>query len=315
MPSYESINYTLRPAKHIERKMMLDVFRSLGTFDSVAAYRYIGFGSIYFSDFYLVHKHLGITDMISIEKDSNNEKRFSFNRPFSCISIQFGNSVDVLPTLAWDRRTIIWLDYDGTLDKDVLADIRCVCSNLAMGSMLIITVNAEPESKDNQTRAVELLKKRIGENNVPSDITDSELRKWGTAQTYRRIIHNQIQESVSDRNGVLNPGNKVIYQQLFNFNYADGMKMVTVGGVFYDEGQISLMSVESLVSAFPFIRRDEFAYQIRVPNLTYREIRHLDRLLPSEGSQVEVEIGIPEDDLRHYSETYRYFPNFVDIDI
>ena len=26
------------------------------------------------------------------------------------------------------------------------------------------------------------------------------------------------------------------YRQLFNFNYADGPKMLTTGGLFYDEG-------------------------------------------------------------------------------
>ena len=312
MASYEAINYSLRPAKHIERKMLLDVFRTLNVFGSVSSYRYVGFGSIYFSDFYLVHKQLGITDMISIEKDQVNEKRFSFNRPFNCIQLQFGYSTDVLPTLLWDRRTIIWLDYDGTLSKDVIADIRYVCSNLAMGSMFVISVNAEPESANNASRAVELLKNRVGENNVPIGVTDSELRKWGTAAVYRRIITNQVQESLSDRNGVRNRGNKVMYQQLFNFNYADGMKMVTVGGIFFDEGQRNLLSLDHLKETCPFVRTEAEPYLIRVPNLTYREIRQLDKLLPIDESSVEVEINIPQDDLKHYSETYRYFPTFAE---
>mgnify|MGYP005857003585 CR=1 FL=1 len=175
MSTYESINYSLRPAKHIERKMMIEVFRSLTMFGAVRSYRYIGFGSIYFSDFYLAHKYLGITDMISIEKDEKNEERFKFNLPFNCIKMKFGNSLKVLPTLEWDRRSIIWLDYDGTLNKDVISDIKLVCTHITLGSLLIVTVSAIPNNKDTEdeedptsTMAVEALKKRVGENNVPS---------------------------------------------------------------------------------------------------------------------------------------------------
>jgi hypothetical protein len=74
--SYEKINYGLRPAKCIERKMMCEAFRRLSEFGSVESYRYIGFGSTYFSDFSLFHKHLGITNMISMEQDEHNAPRF-----------------------------------------------------------------------------------------------------------------------------------------------------------------------------------------------------------------------------------------------
>ena len=61
MSSYEQINYSLRPAKQIERKMLIEAFRNLTEFGDIGSYRYIGFGSIYFSDFNQVHKSLGIT--------------------------------------------------------------------------------------------------------------------------------------------------------------------------------------------------------------------------------------------------------------
>jgi hypothetical protein len=51
--SYRKINYTLRPAKNIERKMLCEAFHKLHPFGKVQNYRYIGFGSTYFSDFIL----------------------------------------------------------------------------------------------------------------------------------------------------------------------------------------------------------------------------------------------------------------------
>ncbi|RMG75351.1 MAG: hypothetical protein D6711_06830, partial [Chloroflexi bacterium] len=64
MPSSSrKINYGLRPAKHIERKMLIEIFRRLSEFGSVESYRYIGFGALYFNDFYQFHKYLGIQNM------------------------------------------------------------------------------------------------------------------------------------------------------------------------------------------------------------------------------------------------------------
>ena len=139
MPSYERINYSLRPAKTIERKMIVEACSRLRSFYSLQGYRYVGFGSPYFQDFSLLHRSLGITDMVCIEQETDDAPRFEFNRPFSCISLKFGISTDVLPELDWkDRPTILWLDYDGTLDEDVLSDIALVATNLASRSFLVV---------------------------------------------------------------------------------------------------------------------------------------------------------------------------------
>ncbi len=246
--SYEKINYSLRPAKHIERKMMVEAFRRLNEFGSIESYRYIGFGSIYFSDFALFHKALGITNMLSIEREISNEERFKFNRPFRCIEIRFGNSNDILPTLTWDVRTILWLDYDGTLDSDSLADIGCFCTKAASGSVLVISVNANPgniqngDQREAMEKDLDKLKDRIGEAYIPNDIDGKQLRGWGTAKIYRRIINNRVTEVLNERNGLRPMGNQLLYKQIFNFHYADGAKMLTVGGIIYDEGQKAHLS-------------------------------------------------------------------------
>ena len=49
--SFERIDYSLRPAKHAERRMLCDVFRRLKPFGPVEDYVYVGFGSVWFSDF------------------------------------------------------------------------------------------------------------------------------------------------------------------------------------------------------------------------------------------------------------------------
>lgn len=310
--SYRSINYSLRPAKSIERKMLCEGFRRLSLFSDVEAYRYVGFGSNYFSDFILVHKTLGIKNMISIERDIQNRTRFEFNRPFDCIEIKFGESNEILPALSWkDIRTILWLDYDGKLENSILTDVGNFFANAVSGSMIVITVNVEADSQnENPLRKLE---SRVGEDKVPRDVEKKSLVGWKMADTSRRIIVNEILEVLNARNGALPTGSKLQYQQLFNFHYRDGARMLTIGGLLYDEGQES--KVSGAFDRLPFIRSDSESYLIEVPNLTYREMRHLDSQLPNCGYDDLDAQGIPEADFNKYSRTYRYFPTYTEAEM
>lgn len=320
MGSYEKINYALRPAKSIERKMMVDVLRRLAPFGNVSSYRYIGFGSTYFSDFVLVHKALGISNMVSIEQDVENQERFKFNRPYRCVSIEFGTSNEVLPTLPWTARTIAWLDYDYPLNASVLADVRFFVANAVAGSVVIVSVNAEPDrfptgaDADAPQQRLQKLKERVGETKVPEDVQGKQLSKWGTAAAYRRIIANEIQSTLAERNGVLDAGSRFEFKQLFHFHYADNAKMLTVGGVLYDEAQDALVNACNF-EKLEFVRTDGEPYLVEAPNLTYREIRHLDRQLPCTAVADLDAPGVPEDDVRKYSDVYRYFPTFAETEI
>lgn len=319
--SYEKINYALRPAKSIERKMLVEAFRKLSHFGMIESYRYVGFGSTYFSDFALVHKVLGISNMISVEKDEVNEERFRFNRPFNCIDIKFGDSNDVLPELRWDARTILWLDYDGKLDASVLTDVKYACASVVSGSVLIVTVNAHPDRLNGVAiselaeHRLEQLKERVGAEKIPSDVSGKKLIGWEEAEVHRRIIENEIFQTLSERNGGRDPGNRMKYKQLFNFHYADGPKMLTTGGLLYDEGH------ENTVNGCGFEQLEFVSlagnapYLIEVPSLTYREIQHLDSQLPVADHKSLEAKSIPQKDLERYARVYRHFPTFTEAEM
>ena len=182
-PSYSKINYRVRPAKSIQRKMLCDAFLRLSFFEPVENYRYVGFGATTFVDFILFHKILGIKDMISIEKNEKDKARFEFNNPFHCICIKYGNSSNVLSSLDWDRKTVVWLDYDNPLTDSVLADIAYISRNLVSGSILVVTVDARPipapsspfPDKELQNYRVEKFKKRVGDKKVPKSVKGKDL--------------------------------------------------------------------------------------------------------------------------------------------
>ncbi len=305
--SGERINYALRPAKHIERKMLTEMLRKLGPFGRVESYRYVGFGSFYFVDFALFHKSLGIDQMVSIERAVNDQARFRFNRPFECIDLRFGEARDLLPQLRWDIRTILWLDYDGPLNPDCLADIGQFVSSALTGSFLIITVNAEPI-------ALELFKQMIGDDRVRAGLQNKDLEGWKTSEECRRVIFNQIEETLFARNGGLPAGSRFKYQQAVFFQYRDGARMVTTGGLLYDEGQTQTLDATSIRS-LEYFRGGHDPYRIHVPMLTVKERKYIESKIPAGDMTAVDSRGIPSLERERYRSVYRHFPVFAETDI
>jgi hypothetical protein len=316
MTKNKEINYDVRVAKTIERKMLSETISRLWVLGGPKSYRYIGMGSYYFADFRLFHKVLGLDDMISIEWDVDNQSRFNFNNPFHCIRMEFGNSWDI--SLPWDKKTILWLDYDKQLDANKLLDVKQFCVNALPGSLIVITVAAETDGLEEggSSERLDKIKKRIHPTVIPNSVLEKDLPGWGTAVLYRQLIDDYINYEINTRNGVLPVENKLNYKQFFNFHYSDGGKMLTVGGLIYNEAQKHF--VETVVfDNLNFLRHEAEPYVIEVPVLTYKELRYLDSKLPSDPENLDSLLtdGIPTKDIVKYRNLYRYFPTFSEVSI
>lgn len=318
MSSHRIVHYGLRPAKNIERKMICEACQRLAHFRNLLTYQYVGFGSRYFSDFTLVHRVLGIGKMISIERNSSDKDWFEFNKPYNCIEAIYDHSNVALPTIDWTVPTILWLDYDGRLGSDVFADIQTFCTSAVDGSVMLITVNAEasrPDSgltNDLAELRIRELRDAVGEVRVPGGTTGRDLSKKDLPGVLRKIVDNEIRETIAIRNGGLMVHERLQYQQLFNFVYDDGAQMLTVGGVIYREDQVSTLEKCSFVD-YHYVRQGEQACRIEVPNLTFREIHHLNRHLPL-GGQPPLPF-IPQKEISQYALIYRYFPTFTEAEV
>lgn len=334
MSSYRKINYAIRPAKNIERKMLSEAFRKLIFLDKLSNYRYIGFGSTYFTDFELFHRDLNISEMQSIEADSSNKLRFKFNRPFSCVDIKFDYSYHILPTLSYDKKDIVWLDYDGVLEESVFNDIDTIVSNVQAGSIILISVNVEaprvdlcekekanPKIRKEKTRIIleEMNKKLDGKLNIENELSplnkNSILKQWNFAKKCRELVDSQIKYSLSQREVSEKEGFR--YQQLFNFHYSDDAKMLTVGGIIFNEKLKDNVDKCCFSDMFCFKDTDEPLF-IDPPNLTYREIKYLNKYMPlndiaripEDSSGIKIDKIIPIKDIQKFQEIYRYFPTF-----
>lgn len=141
--SDQKINYQVRPAKSIERKMLCDLIREVQLMRADGEMRYIGLGAKYFTDFLLLHNEFGITDMISIESEKDRQIRYEFNKPLKCIQMWYGTTNEVLPQIDGfeEKMNLIWLDYDNSFEDSMLLDIETICRNLNVGSMFFVSCN------------------------------------------------------------------------------------------------------------------------------------------------------------------------------
>ena len=306
--SYEKINYLLRPAKSAERKMIVESFSRLRPFSALEAYRYIGFGSPYFADFSLVHRVLGINDMVCIEREEQDAVRFEFNRPFNCIDLKFGHSSQVLPTLEWaERPTIVWLDYDDPMSESVLSDVGVVCSSIAGGSFLLVTVkNSANDFGEKINERVPKFTEAVGGRFLihnRSEVTDN-----GFPGLLWRVISSEINRVLADRSAGLPDALAFDYQQALHFDYRDGARMLTVGGIIFQRGQRATLS-QCDFDSLAYSRSGKGSCLIRAPLLTFKELRALDERLPGDTPSLK---GVPQREVNAYSDHYRYFPTFVD---
>ena len=146
MSSTNTIDFSLRQNKAIERAIV---------FDSLSSCRpllgenpvYVGLGSVWFQDFRLARRILGIQTMFSIEADDRIWRRAEFNRPYAEIEVLNGWTEDVLPDLLArpeleDRPWIVWLDYDTVLKQQYLSELIDLVGALADGSVVLTTFSA-----------------------------------------------------------------------------------------------------------------------------------------------------------------------------
>jgi hypothetical protein len=302
--------------------MFCEAIRRLIIFSDLSKYRYVGFGATFFTDFLLIHKSLGINNLISIEKEKEDKKRFEFNCPYKCVELEFGDANDVLPEISWAKKTILWLDYDDPLKESMLTDIGTFISRAKTGSIILITIDVKPDEsieQDAKKSRYEQLTERITKTKIPIDVEEKDLDGENYPRVCYNIVNNEIDEILSKRNGGLE--NKLIYKQLFNFYYQDSSPMLSIGGILYAENDDKKIE-KCQFHKIDFIRceKDKYEpYEIDVPNLTLRERRYLDKMMPSKNISKLKKKAKPKfltkNMVEAYSRLYRYVPNFVEAEM
>jgi hypothetical protein len=321
MSSFKKINYSLRPAKATERRMLNFALKKLSHFDHLSNYQYVGFGSTTFHDFILFHKELGINQMISIES-SENENRFNFNKPFSCIKMMFGNSQKVLPKINWEKKSILWLDYDKQVRDYYLSDIDTFITSATSASCILITLNCDPDAYgDTNEKRRDYIINQIGEKNLHFGNKLIDFASNNLPQTLYKILTARIKSTLSARNGILSKEDKLNFEQIFHFNYSDGAKMLTFGGILLTETDKEIFD-NYKVGEYNFLSSNESTFNIEIPILTMKEVRFLNSQMPDgiddEGNIVDDSLkgnfnpNLTATEVLKFASIYRFFPHYTE---
>lgn len=329
-PSFQKINYMLRPRKQVERKIIIELFQELQTVlrIDIKDYQYIGLGSVYYYDFILFNKFLKITDMVSLDLESCVH-RFEFNKPFDFVTFKNLSTTDFLNSEpAWsDKNRFVWLDYDSRLidysaiakrfilTKYILEDIGTVSRKSNENDLFILTV-----SMDIHRQAFANINVRNQFLNQFKPYLSGEFKSVSniTLNNYRYIIQNILLNTF--KNNETNQSIK--FRKLFSFNYEDTTPMYTLGGIFRSD-EIPDSSLSS-----HFVQQGEDVItDIDVPLLTYREKLKLDQAIDYFGQQLSTpppddvleqlatnKLGFEIDclDLKSYLKYYRYYPQYYE---
>ena len=289
--------------------MIATTLSMLDLSNPIRDYRYVGMGSIFFRDFLLFHRMLGIEDMISIEGQATAATRAEFNRPLSCIGLRFGQTTDELPKIGFeDKPHVVWLDYESHVDPGVLNDIDEVVGRVEPVSILIVTVNAD-RIDDEEMR--EEWTSNLG-NDRPEPANPRRRRDY--ALFSYRVLRERIEDALRHRNAGEPAERRVEFRQAFHFVYADGQQMLTVGGGLIGNDDREPWD-SSRIGELGFVRAGEESFRLTIPALTRREALHLLRAAPAPPGDIESaakRAGIPLKDVRRFADAYRYVPRYVE---
>lgn len=312
MASFNVINYSLRPSKTIQRQLVFEGVQRLQAALDLERMIYVGFGSVWFTDFVMAHKLLGIRDMISIEGNEVGYKRAVFNAPFATVAVKHGLSSAVLPEMFADqtlrgRPWLIWLDYDYELNEAMREDLRLVIEKAPANSILLCTMNGLERKYGQAQERPDRLREILGDV-VPDDLAKDACKGDRMQETLANLTLDYITSLAID---MARPGGFV---PAFRMVYQDGAPMLTVGGILPAKGAARIAGDAISEPLWPCKPHAP----IKAPHLTMREAAVLQAQLPREEHLTrplvqELGFDLEEHELEAFETYYRQYPAFAQI--
>jgi hypothetical protein len=288
--------------------MLLDLYQALTVAGfPLNKYHYIGFGSIFFVDFKILHKLLGIQKMTSIEGFQNLWVRCNYNKPFSNITMFPGLSSDYLPGVSKDELYLIWFDYDFPVNEIAANDIMGLCASVRPWSLLFFTVDlekAEEMANDLPESFFDYFSEQLPDFAM-ADLSIADFKPPVREQTIVSIVERCIKRGLKGRRGIT-------FETLVRLTYADGHRMLTIGGMIADDIARQYLSGTALADLW-FLSRGTSGAVIDMPKLVFtpKEITVLEQCFP-DGSAPATEMGVEPSEIESLRKLYRYWPAYTE---
>jgi hypothetical protein len=296
---------------------------------------------MWFGDFRLAHRRLGIDNMVSVEY-GDHAARAEFNRPFAGVRVEPGDCNAVMTRMTpetWDKPVIAWLDYDGYLNDDVVKDIDLILTRAKPNSVVVITVNAARATYrvrkpggliQKHETSVGVVSGFLGEGSIPSrfdpqptgtgtftDVPEAVFPEFLTEAIAAYMEH----QVVSGAREV--DGKRLKFVPLYRLHHRDGADMVTVGGALVTEDTESTWRDCLARQSVLCDATGQPAYcRLDLVPVTVKEKIALDECLPDVGDGTNflaaakaAGLALPDAEMAKYRKFYRHFPVYVETTI
>ena len=302
------VSYDLRPAKQTERRILLDLValgRACGF--ELSDYRYVGMGANRFYDFLLLHRYLGIHNMVSLEHDPNMVERARFNAPYDFIEVREQSTTDFIRFDAFGGRSIYWFDYDGAIGPEVTADIYALRKTVSPGDFIFVTVSGEPPRavrKKNSSQRVDWYTETFPDvaNQIqPEDCEDSTFN-----QSVHKLLRTTFRHAFSTAAHVFSMPLQILYR--------DSTEMVTVGGCYLRAADNEVFR-QRCQQELPFLDVEgRVPYSIQRLSLSERERQVFDLAATGRSGAFDqlMSMGFKDHHVDRHRELIRYIPRYVE---
>jgi hypothetical protein len=310
--------YHLRPNKAIDRFMLIEAIRCLEKLYSLSKYTYYSLGGPYLEDFRMLYEYCPEVAMTSIEMDLETYKRQKLHLPCRHLKLMHVPFKSFLAQYeSRNRMSIFWLDYVG-LSYSAMDDFMELLTKVADGSVIKITLRAQPTDYSDPDAAIEIKKRSEFHSEfealLPSPACDPPRDLEGFAYLVQEMLQIACQKALPSVCGR-------VFQPLSSFCYTDGVGIFTLTGIVCPKNK--QRKIQSLFASWQFKNLSwRRPTRIDVPVLSTKERLHLQRHLPclgNAGVRLSNALGYLVDETRRkslrkmkqYALFHRYYPYFM----
>ncbi len=332
-----TIDYELRPAKNVDRRVFVDLLARSERYLTLADATYVSMGGYPMTDHRMIHRRLDIENLVSIDGDPEVVQRQNFNKPTEkciCLHLQSGELIEDLDDILSrnnidvEARKVIWLDYTkpNTLDTQ-LNEFEGLLNKAAEHDIVRITLNANNDALKYETgknldalalrnARFQALEKMIG-SYLPNGSSPKDLSNSSFPMLLSKILGRAAESAFP-------PADKFSFFPLSTIAYQDGQRMLTMTGIVIDKINIQKFLDETGLKQWPFFSSSfDDVNTLRVAVLTMKERMLMERLAVSAkdekigdhlGFQKFADLKV-EDYFEDFKGHARFYPTHAQLDL
>lgn len=339
MSGGSDIDYELRPAKGVDRKIFLDLLSRYQRWVPLDGAVYISMGGYPMSDHRMIYRRFGLEHLISIDGEKHVVDRQRFNKPTEktkCLHLRSNILIENFDKILSENEIpdtatrVVWMDFtEPNKLSDQLSQFEQLLETLGEGDIIRITLNANESSlkmakpdgskpKPVEVAAMDREEQREArfkrlENDLGSYLPSSATAKDLSNDKLPILLGKLLEKAAGS--AFPSGSSQHAFFPLSSLVYRDGQQMITVTGAIIDRHHFDQVEVIMALENWPFsVEKISDFKRLSVSTLTLKERLLMERLVLADGEVDIVErLGFSRfgsTDAKTYFEDFKEFSRF-----